>query len=200
MKFKKIVAAFAGAALAMSCFGGLSVFAADEISAVAYGTDAYTEKSEALTVSTSGHVLDNGQVAEFSAAALPEGGLSVTYPITVPEDGVYSVELSANNYDAGLSSYAIYVDDNEPVAVQAENVLMSQPHPDGGYLAHYMSVFQMDLEYTLTEGMHTVTVQITGTMGNGSVRAYFEYLKLIKDAGEDDDGPVEDIFVYGTSK
>ena len=200
MKFKKIVAAFAGAALTVSCFGGLSVFAADEISAVAYGTDAYTEKSEALTVSTSGHVLDNGQVAEFSAAALPEGGLSVTYPITVPEDGVYSVELSANNYDAGLSSYAIYVDDNEPVAVQAGNVLMSQPHPDGGNLARYMSVFQMDLEYTLTEGTHTVTVQITGTMGNGSVRAYFEYLKLIKDAGEDDDGPVEDIFVYGTSQ
>lgn len=45
MKFKKIVAAFAGAALAMSCFGGLSVFAADEISAVAYGTDAYTERA-----------------------------------------------------------------------------------------------------------------------------------------------------------
>lgn len=200
MKFKKIVAAFAGAALTVSCFGGLSVFAADEISAVAYGTDAYTEKSEELTVRTSGHVLVNGQVAEFSAAALPEGGLSVTYPITVPEDGVYSVELSANNYDAGLSSYAIYVDDNEPVAVQAENVLMSQPHPDGGNLARYMSVFQMDLEYTLTEGTHTITVQITGARSNGSVLAYFEYMRLVKDAGEDVDGPVEDIFIYGTSQ
>lgn len=199
MVFKKFISALISLAVAAGCLVGTAA-SAEEISATVFGSDSYEEKSPELDVRTSGHVLDNGNIAEFKANSLPEGGLCVTYPVTVPEDGAYKIKISANKYDvASLSKYAVYIDDGTPIDVNAENILLSEAHPDGGNYAKYMAVFELNGEYELTQGSHNVTFKITEPRNNGSVYAFFEYFKLIKNEDNEEEGPVEDIMVYGST-
>lgn len=164
-----------------------------------YGSEDYLSKSDLLTVNKTGHVLDNGSIAELKASSLPEEKLFVTYALAIPEDGEYTVSISASKYDiASLSEYAVYVDDNEPFTVNADNVLSSAAHPDGGNYARYLGIFDLNLTYELSAGEHTFTFLITKPRSNGAVYAFFEYFSLTKSADEPDDGPVEDIFIYGS--